>query len=83
MKWGRLTFTVNGDWHHWLCGIASSKRGTRLVFHKGALLEDPDRVLTGAGRYTREVPAAVALDRPTTVAALVHSAVVHRTDMLD
>lgn len=25
VKWGRLTFTVDGDWHHWLCGIAATK----------------------------------------------------------
>jgi hypothetical protein len=27
IKWGRLTFTVDGNWHHWLCAIAVTAQG--------------------------------------------------------
>ncbi|TDB93718.1 DUF1801 domain-containing protein [Actinomadura sp. 7K534] len=83
VKWGRLTFTVSGDWHHWLCGIAATKKGAKVVFHKGVLLEDPHRLLTGSGRYVREVPAEVALGAPEAITDLVGDAVTHQTDMLD
>ncbi|WP_165958930.1 DUF1801 domain-containing protein [Actinomadura sp. KC345] len=83
MKWGRLTFTVLGDWHHWLCGIAVTKKGSKLVFHKGALLEDPQRILTGTGRYVREVAAGAALRHGEETVGLVRAAIAHQTDMLD
>jgi hypothetical protein len=83
VKWGRMTFTVGGDWHHWLCGVAATKKGARLVFHKGALLEDPDGMLAGSRRYVREVPAEEAKRRPDSVRLLVRSAIAHQTDMLD
>jgi hypothetical protein len=83
IKWGRLTFTAGGDWHHWLCGIAATKKGAKLVFHKGALLEDPQHLLTGSGRYVREVTADTALRQAEDTVALVRSAVAHQTDMLD
>src|SRR5688572_29406331 len=40
-RWGRLTFTRNEDWHHWLCAIAPTSKGVKLLVHKGALLADP------------------------------------------
>jgi len=27
VKWSRLTFTVDGNWHHWLCAIAVGDGG--------------------------------------------------------
>ncbi len=54
-KWGRLTFTRDGDWHHWICAISSGKGTTRLVIHKGARLADPGGVMEGEGRYTRAI----------------------------
>jgi hypothetical protein len=83
VKWGRVTFTVDGRWHDWLCGIASAKKGVRLVFHKGALLDDPDGLLTGSARYVREIPAEQAVERPRAVSSLVRSALEHQTDLLD
>jgi hypothetical protein len=32
-KWGRLTFTRDGDWHHWICAIslrAAAARQTEM-----------------------------------------------------
>jgi hypothetical protein len=54
-KWGRLTFTCGGDWHHWICAISPTKKAVRLVIHKGALLADTRGVMQGEGRYTRDI----------------------------
>jgi hypothetical protein len=83
VKWGRLTFTLDGNWHHWLCAIAAPAAGAKLIFHKGVLLDDPDGLLVGSARYVREVPAAEAIRRPDAARALVRSAIAHQTDMLD
>lgn len=55
IKWRRLTFTLNGDWHHWICGISVSKTGVTLHFHKGALLSDPFGILSGDAKYIRTI----------------------------
>jgi hypothetical protein len=83
VKWRRLTFTVEGDWHHWLCAVAVTGRGVRLVLHKGSLLEDPAGMLQGEGRYLREIPHDRAARDPAAVAALLRQALARRTDMLD
>lgn len=83
IKWRRLTFTLNDDWHHWLCQIAVTKKGTSLVFHKGVLLDDPANLLQGQGRYLRHVPYERAVDDPERVTSLIVQALEHRTDMLD
>jgi hypothetical protein len=82
IKWGRLTLTVDGDWHHWVCGIAATRKGVKLVFHKGALLTDPQKILRGSGRYIREVPAATAVGEPETITDLLREAITRQTDML-
>ncbi|MFF3226708.1 DUF1801 domain-containing protein [Nocardia suismassiliense] len=83
VKWGRITFTTENSWHDWLCGIAAAKKGVRLVFHKGALLDDPDGLLTGSARYVRELPVEQALESPEAVDALIRSAVAHQTDLIE
>lgn len=83
IKWRRLTFTIGGDWHHWLCAIAASKGGVSLVFHKGALLNDPARVFMGDARYLRQVPYGQVEAHSRAVAALIREAIAHQTDMLD
>ncbi|MCT2583317.1 DUF1801 domain-containing protein [Actinophytocola gossypii] len=83
IKWRRLTFTAGGDWHHWVCAVAVTTRGVNLMFHKGALLDDPARLLRGEGRYLRQIPSAAALEHPNEVHALVRAAVARQTDMLD
>jgi hypothetical protein len=83
LKWRRLTFTVDGNWHHWLCAVAASKKAVNLTFHKGALLDDPAGLLEGDGRYTRQVPYERAAEDPEAVTALVRSAVEHQEDMLE
>jgi hypothetical protein len=54
-KWGQLTFTRGGDWHHWICAISPTKKAVKLVIHKGALLADPHGVMKGAGPYSRAI----------------------------
>jgi hypothetical protein len=34
-KWGQLTFTREGDWHHWICAISPTRKAVKLVIHKG------------------------------------------------
>ena len=55
-KWGQLTFTLDGDWHHWICALSPTKKAVKLVIHKGALLADPRGVMEGKGRYLRAIP---------------------------
>jgi hypothetical protein len=82
IRWGRLTFTVFGNWHHWLCAVGVTARGVNLVFHKGSLLDDPAGVLEGDNRYLRQVPHDQAAADPDAVTALVRQAIVRQTDML-
>lgn len=82
IKWDRLTFSVDQDWHHWLCGIAVTRAGVRLVFHKGSLLDDPTGLLRGSGRYVRELDHQDALRDPRAAKALVNQAIARRRDML-
>lgn len=77
-KWGRLTFTVDGDWHHWVCAVTPKK----IVFHKGALLADPGALLSGSGAYVREVSAAAARAAPDAVEALIREAARRQRDMV-
>jgi hypothetical protein len=81
IKWRRLTFTFDGNWHHWPCAIAVTKRGVNLVFHKGSLLDDPAGLLQGEDRYVRQIPHDRAAADPAAVTALVRQAIVHQTDM--
>jgi hypothetical protein len=56
LKWGQLTFTRDGDWHHWICAISPTKGTVKLVIHKGSLLDDPRGAMEGTGRYRRSIP---------------------------
>jgi len=82
IKWRVPTFTVNGNWHHWLFRLASTKNGLSLTFHKGWLLADPQRVLQGAGPHLRQIlftgPEQL---RPDVIAALMREAIRHQLEM--
>jgi hypothetical protein len=81
-KWGRLTFTRAGNWHHWICAISSSKRSVQLVLHKGALLADPHRLMEGDGRYSRTIlfrpPEQID---PDVLAPILREAAARQTEM--
>lgn len=83
VKWGRLTFTVDGNWHHWLCAIGATKTAVKVMFHKGALLDDPSSLLEGDGRYLRQLPHDVAMAHPEGVIRLVQDAIIKQTALLD
>jgi hypothetical protein len=81
-KWGRLTFTREGDWHHWICAVSATKNTVKLVLHKGALLADPRGVMEGRGRYSR----AIALRSPEQIdtdvlAPILREAAARRREM--
>jgi hypothetical protein len=82
-KWGRLTFTRAGDWHHWICAVVPTRQAVKLVLHKGALLDDPREAMVGAGRYIRAIPFRTpeAID-PELVAPLLRQAADRQTEML-
>lgn len=42
IKWGRLTYAVGGDFHHWICGISVTQKAVTMTFHFGGLLPDPE-----------------------------------------
>jgi hypothetical protein len=79
---GRLTFTREGDWHHWICAIASTKSAVKLVIHKGALLGDPRGLMEGEGRYSRSIavrsPEQIDAD---ILAPILREAAARQTDM--
>jgi hypothetical protein len=83
LKWGRLTFTRDGDWHHWICAISPTKKAVKLVLHKGALLDDPRGAMEGTGRYTRSIPfrSPDQID-PGLVAPILRQAADRQTEML-
>jgi hypothetical protein len=80
IKGDRLTFAVEEDWHHWLCGIQVTSRGVSLLLHRGALLDDPDGLLEGDGPDCRRIGFAAAAARPGAVTRIVREAVTRRED---
>ncbi len=81
-KWGRLTFTHENDWHHWICAISPTKKAVKLVIHKGALLADPTGIMHGQGRYTRSIPFGTPDEIDADALALIlREASARQTDM--
>jgi hypothetical protein len=82
MKWNRITYTRNGNWHHWICGIGHGRAHVALSFHKGALLDDPAGLLRGSGAYLRQVYLTALTDiAPGPLADLLRQAVDKQTAM--
>jgi hypothetical protein len=82
-KWGRLTFTRRGDWHHWICAVSPGRKAVKLTIHKGSLLADPQQVMEGNGRYLRAISfrAPDEID-PDVVAPILREAAARQTEML-
>ncbi|HAM45741.1 MAG TPA: hypothetical protein DCM67_12070 [Propionibacteriaceae bacterium] len=54
IKWGKLTYAVNGDFHHWICATSVSKTTVTVTFHFGGLLADPDHAFRqGSSAFLR------------------------------
>ena len=82
-KWGRATFTHEGDWHHWICAIAPTKNALKLVIHKGSLLADPQGALEGEGRYLRAISFRSADEVDVDVVSpVLREAAARQTEML-
>lgn len=67
IKWRQLTYGMDGDFHHWICAIAVTKKQVTLTFHFGALLADPEGAFRqGTSKFMRMLdytaPAAVDAD---------------------
>lgn len=63
VKWGRLTFALDGDYHHWICGIGITKKAVVLTFHFGGLLRGPAGLFSaGASRFGRKLEYRVPED---------------------
>jgi len=54
IKWRQLTFAVGGDFDHWVCAIAATKRSAALVVHFGSLFERPEFESTES-KFTRRI----------------------------
>lgn len=68
VKWHRLTFAREGDFHHWIAGIAVTKKAIVLVFHFGGLLNDPDcRFRAGSSKFGRHLDYASPGDVDDTI----------------
>ena len=57
MQWQKPTFTLNSNWHHWIFSLSKTKMGMTLTFHKGWLLDDPQKILSGDGTGIALAPA--------------------------
>jgi hypothetical protein len=56
IKWRQLTFALEGNYHHWICAIAVTKKSVNLVFHFGGLLDDPNKILiAAASKFFRKI----------------------------
>lgn len=65
IKWQKLTYAVNGDFHHWICAVTVTKKQVSLNFHFGALLADPEGLFRqGTSKFMRmlDYPSAEAVD---------------------
>jgi hypothetical protein len=83
IKWNRITFTLNGNWHHWICGIERTRKYVSFIFHKGALLNDTSRILQGTGKYTRQIRITSLADiNRKALIDLIKQAVAKQTAML-
>lgn len=56
IKWGKPTFGLNGDFHHWICAVQILKNKVSLIFHYGGLLDDEkEKFITGTSKFLRKL----------------------------
>lgn len=54
VKWRKLTYARDGDFHHWICAIAVSRTRVTLTFHFGGLLDDEAQAFrVGSSKFLR------------------------------
>ncbi len=82
MQWQTPTFTLNGNWHHWIFSLGKTKTGVTVTFHKGWLLDDPQKMLTGDGKHLRMLRFTdVVQIQKDAVKQLIREAVCHQLDL--
>lgn len=63
VKWGRLTYALSEDYHHWICGIAQTKKSVNLIFHFGGILEDKNKnFIAGDSFFLRKLEFSKSTD---------------------
>lgn len=56
IKWRRLTFALEHDFHHWICGIEITRTYVGIIFHFGGLLDDPyHKFKVGTSSFLRKI----------------------------
>lgn len=56
IKWGKPTFAINNDFHHWICAIQILKNKVSLVFHFGGLLcDEKNKLIAGTSKFLRKI----------------------------
>lgn len=56
IKWKKLTYAIDGDFHHWVCAISITKSNVGLVYHFGGLLNDERHLLIkGDSKFFRKI----------------------------
>jgi len=82
IKWNRVTYTLNGNWHHWICGIERTRKYVSFIFHKGALLDDPAGILLGEGQWLRTIRVSDLADiAASPLNNLIRQAALKQTEM--
>ena len=82
IKWNRVTYTLNGNWHHWICGIERTRKYVSFIFHKGALLDDPAGILHGEGQWLRTIRVSDLADiAASPLNNLIRQAALKQTEM--
>ena len=63
VKWGALTYALEGDFHHWVCSVGVTKARATLTFHYGGILDDPGgRLIAGSSKLLRKLEYATEVD---------------------
>jgi hypothetical protein len=82
IQWQKPTFTLNDNWHHWIFSLSKTKMGMTLAFHKGWLLDDPQKILGGDGKHLRMLRFTDASQiQQGALKTLIREAVKHQLDL--
>ena len=83
IKYRLLSYTVEGDWRHWVCAVNATKSAVCLRFLWGVLLDDPLGVLRPGTStlMTWDMPRAADVDAGA-VGAYVRDALDQRDHFL-
>jgi hypothetical protein len=82
IQWKKPTFTLNDNWHHWIFSVVKTQKGITISFHKGWLLEDPEKALAGDGAHLRLMRFTDSAEIKNEILTnLISSAIRHQLDM--